>query len=137
MAHARAQKRKLSVETALAGVLCIGLLGAVVLWPEQPTYERPFSPAEKVRHALAKPNCSAARDLLTDVKCPTVETSPSPLAAFSNVRRLSGYELFDFKLSRDGHIGFLQPPHLSDNSLRPVDFVVPPRGRVIRSHVIK
>ncbi|WP_409515774.1 excalibur calcium-binding domain-containing protein [Brevundimonas sp.] len=61
MARTRPQKRKLSVETALAGVLCIGLFGAVVLWPEKPTYERPFTPTEKVRHVLAKPNCSAAR----------------------------------------------------------------------------
>jgi len=51
---------RVSVEVMLAGVLCIGLFGAVVLWPEKPPYERPFKPSEKVRHFLAKPNCSAA-----------------------------------------------------------------------------
>lgn len=61
MARTHPSKRKLSVETALACVLCIGLFGAVVIWPEKPSYERPFSPIEKVRHVLAKPNCSAAR----------------------------------------------------------------------------
>lgn len=61
MARTRPNKCRLSVETALAGVLCIGLFGAVVLWPEKPTYERPFTPTEKVRHVLAKPNCSVAR----------------------------------------------------------------------------
>lgn len=54
-------RRGLGVEAVLACVLCIGLFGAVVLWPHKPTYERPFTPTEKVRHVLAKPNCSAAR----------------------------------------------------------------------------
>ncbi|WP_414632906.1 excalibur calcium-binding domain-containing protein [Brevundimonas sp. UBA7506] len=54
-------RRRLSVEALLGGVLCIGLFGAVVLWPDKPSYERPFSTIENVRHVLAKPNCSATR----------------------------------------------------------------------------
>lgn len=54
-------ERGLGVEATLACVLCIGLFGAVVLWPEKPSYERLFTAGEQVRHVLSKPNCSAAR----------------------------------------------------------------------------
>lgn len=51
----------MSVEATLAIALCIGLFGAVVFWPEKPSFKRSFTPMETVRHVLAKPNCSAAR----------------------------------------------------------------------------